>query len=84
MRLVDMHRIHPHQDNSRSCSKCGERVGIYPSGQGALKRFPTMIIICSHCAGKDSKDDPPIEAQPAGSWDAIAQEMRDSRDVSKA
>lgn len=49
MRLDDMHRIHPKQDNSRSCIRCGHQVGIYPSGQEALARDPTLDIICPHC-----------------------------------
>jgi hypothetical protein len=49
MRLADMHRVHPQQDNSRVCLKCGERVGIYPSGQAALRHNPSLDIICSHC-----------------------------------
>ena len=49
MRLAEMHRIHPEQDDSRVCDKCGERVGIYPSGQAMLRRFPEARVVCSHC-----------------------------------
>jgi hypothetical protein len=49
MRLDDMDRRHPSQDNSRVCSKCGAQVGIYPSGQKVLKNDPSYVIICSHC-----------------------------------
>jgi hypothetical protein len=49
MRLADMHRVHPKQDNSRVCAGCGERVGIYPSGQAILRRMPATRILCSHC-----------------------------------
>ena len=49
MRLADMHRVHPEQDDSRVCSRCGEQVGIYPSGQDVLRRNPTVQIVCSHC-----------------------------------
>jgi len=49
MRLAEMHRVHPKQDNSRVCTKCDERVGIYPSGQAMLRRYPAARIICSHC-----------------------------------
>jgi DNA-directed RNA polymerase subunit RPC12/RpoP len=51
MRLADMERIHPNQDNSHVCSKCGQQVGIYPSGQMYLKERPNLDIICSRCAG---------------------------------
>ena len=50
MRLKDMFSVHPRQDNSRFCSKCGERVGLYPSGQNALRNNPSMPIICAVCA----------------------------------
>jgi hypothetical protein len=49
MRLADMHRIHPKQDNSHVCSLCGETVGIYPSGQAGLRRFPELVIVCEIC-----------------------------------
>lgn len=82
MRLSDMWRMHPRQDNSRVCSKCGEAVGIYPSGQDAIRHNPGMKIICSRCA--EAERDPPDKVRPAGSWDEIAQESRDSYDVGKA
>jgi hypothetical protein len=53
MRYEDMGRIHPNQDNSKKCSKCGHQVGIYPTGQGLLKKKPKTIIVCSHCVGSD-------------------------------
>lgn len=87
MRLVDMGKIHPYQDNSKACSRCGQRVGIYPSGQNALKANPGMTIICADCAMNESKNfksPDAIEIRPAGSWDEIAQEMRDSQPASKA
>lgn len=49
MRLADMRRVHPRQDDSRVCDLCGERVGIYPSGQAVLRHDPTTRIICSEC-----------------------------------
>jgi hypothetical protein len=49
MRLADMTRVHPHQDESRVCSRCGERVGIYPSGQRALAAVPDLEIVCHVC-----------------------------------
>jgi hypothetical protein len=50
MRHADMARVHPSQDNTRFCSKCGARVGIYPSGQRALVRDPSLAIVCHVCA----------------------------------
>jgi len=51
MRLANMHRVHPRQDNSRVCAACSEQVGIYPSGQALLRRDPTIRIICDVCRG---------------------------------
>jgi hypothetical protein len=49
MRLADMRVVHPAQDNTRSCDQCRQVVGIYPSGQKALKRWPAMKIRCARC-----------------------------------
>jgi hypothetical protein len=54
MRLGDMHRVHPDQDNTHTCPSCGERVGIYPSGQRALQGVPGLTIICEPCWRKDA------------------------------
>jgi hypothetical protein len=48
MRLANMRRVHPRQDNSHVCAACGEQVGIYPSGQ-AMLRHDTTRIICDVC-----------------------------------
>jgi len=80
MRLVDMHRNHPAQDNSHACSKCGSVVGIYPSGQRALRDNPGLPIICIRCA---TKEPPPDGMRPAGSIEEVIQEMRDSADVKR-
>lgn len=78
-RLADMLVCHPAQDNSRVCSRCGERVGIYPSGQKALRAHPTAVILCHQCA-VETHDGFAVPI-PAGPWDEILQEMRDSKDV---
>ena len=87
MRLTDMYKIHPQQDNSHVCAECGQGVGIYPTGQRALSHNPGMTIMCSVCALKeyDGRDlAEPVEVRPAGRWDEIAQEFRDSKPVGKA
>jgi hypothetical protein len=61
MRLEDMHVVHPDQDNTRSCSKCGHIVGIYPSGQKALKRWLHTRIMCARCVNPTEAD----ETRPA-------------------
>lgn len=48
MRLANMRRVHPKQIQA-ICSQCKEPVGIYPSGQQALARFPNIPIICFEC-----------------------------------
>lgn len=48
MRLADMHRVHPDQI-SGVCNRCGQSVGIYPSGQAAIKQAPDLEIVCSVC-----------------------------------
>ena len=78
MRLCDMHRVHPGQDNSHVCERCGFQVGIYPSGQDMLKEHPDARILCSICGQVDKiKFD-------AGSYDPpsaqIIQEMKDSKE----
>lgn len=55
MRLKDMHRVHPRQDDSKVCARCGHRVGIYPSGQQVLKQDPSVEIVCSVCMEQDSR-----------------------------
>jgi hypothetical protein len=83
MRLIDMTRMHPSQDNSKVCALCGERVGIYPSGQLALKANPTIEIACSVCSAKDYD---PVEDKTAlaAPVETIVQESRDSYAVKKA
>jgi hypothetical protein len=49
MRLADMKVTHPEQVTDL-CFKCGHEVGIYPSGQRALKRHPRTQIVCVRCA----------------------------------
>jgi DNA-directed RNA polymerase subunit M/transcription elongation factor TFIIS len=49
MRLANMHRVHPDQDNSKVCNFCKHQVGIYPSGQKILKDEPRTIIRCVIC-----------------------------------
>jgi len=69
MRLADMHRQHPAQDNSKVCSKCGERVGIYPSSRRALRDNPGLPVICIICA--TSAAPPDLEARPAGTIEEV-------------
>jgi hypothetical protein len=81
-RLIDMRLVHPQQDNSRVCSKCGERVGLYPSSQRRLRDSPGLRIICFVCAAYEAK--PSDEITTAGSVEDIVQEARDSRALGEA
>lgn len=48
MRLADMKRVHPRQITGK-CARCGEVVGIYPSGQEAMKKYPDIELVCQVC-----------------------------------
>lgn len=72
MRLADMQRLHPRQDNSRVCSKCNEAVGIYPSGQAVLAQRPDAQLICNACYPQNAAD---VVALAPGAL----QEARESR-----
>jgi hypothetical protein len=82
MRLADMHKVHP-QQVTRECAFCREPVGVYPSGQKALRLNPGPVeIICQVCyVEKHDKSD---SDQPAAPFDEILQEMRDSTPVKTA
>lgn len=75
-RLADMHKVHPSQDNSHVCSQCGQRVGVYPSGQRAIKGQPDIAIWCAQCAAAEI--DPDDKVNPAGSILEIIKEIEDS------
>ena len=81
MRLAHMARMHPAQDDSHVCGECGHRVGIYPSGQAALRQWPGMKILCDVCAVKRPREE--IENIAAADFDTIMQESRDSFDVGR-
>jgi hypothetical protein len=53
MRLKDMRRVHPEQIEGK-CARCGEVVGIYPSGQKVMRDYPGQVeLVCQIC------NDPP-------------------------
>jgi hypothetical protein len=49
MRLADMRRVHPKMSRDHVCSACGERLGVYPSGQAMLRTHPEIKIVCQKC-----------------------------------
>jgi len=53
MRLNDMIVVHPDQIE-RQCHRCGEVVGIYPSGQMVLAASSRIDITCQVCAAPSS------------------------------
>lgn len=75
MRTRDTWRVHPDQDDSHVCSKCGEPVSIYPSGMKALKANPGLPIICVGCI----VNEPAGKLQPARPWSEIQRELRESK-----
>ena len=81
MRLANMHQMHPGADLTKVCSKCGHKVGIYPSGSRQLRANPGLPIICLICASREPPAD--LELHPAGTPDEILQEMRDSAPVKR-
>jgi hypothetical protein len=82
MRLADMARMHPAQDDSHGCAECGAPVGLYPSGQEALRKWPEMKVICVVCACKRPPGE--IENIAAAELAVIMQEGRDSVKVGRA
>jgi hypothetical protein len=57
MRVDLMTRVHPQADFSHVCARCGERVGIYPSGQKILRKYPKAEIVCNVCALGVARDE---------------------------
>lgn len=81
MRIADMTRMHPAQDDTHVCGECGVPVGIYPSGLSALRKWPAMKVICSICAFKRPPHE--IENMPAADFETIMQESHDSFEVGR-
>jgi hypothetical protein len=65
MRLTDMVFVHPEQITAQ-CSRCGEAVGVYPSGQQVMRELPGIELICQVCKtpGADAKLAPGAEFEP--------------------
>lgn len=74
MRLADMHRVHPDQIESK-CERCGEAVGIYPSGQSVLFRMGSdkVEIVCHVCKDKDQR--PVINVMAPGAEKEVEQSV---------
>lgn len=53
MRLASMYKVHPRTDFSHNCERCKKAVGIYPSGQQAMRDHPGIEIVCHVCAEQD-------------------------------
>ena len=59
MRLANMLVGHPNMTTGL-CSRCGEVLGVYPSGQRVLARYGKRVdLVCEVCHG------PVGDAQPA-------------------
>jgi hypothetical protein len=79
MRLADMYVVHPDQIE-RTCHNCGHTVGIYPSGQNAIKLRPDIKIICARCTTPDAFD---IALPAATSREEYEREKRESKPVDR-
>ena len=81
MRIADMTRMHPAQDDTHVCAECGAPVGIYPSGLRALRKWPRMKVICVHCAMERPAE--LIENMAAADFETLMQERADSIKVGR-
>jgi hypothetical protein len=74
MRLADMKRVHPEQITG-TCHGCGHVVGIYPSGQEAMKQCPGIRLTCQVCKmpGPDAALAPGADIEPFQSVDKSKQ-----------
>jgi hypothetical protein len=82
MRLADMRRVHPAQDNTKVCSACGAQVGVYPSGQRMIATDPDMRLVCNHCMDPDALSVlvPGAEIEPFESVPGPAAKKHETRD----
>jgi len=51
-RLRDLTRVHPRMSVAYHCDRCGEQLGIFPTGQETIQHFgrENIELICPHCA----------------------------------
>jgi hypothetical protein len=80
-RLADMTVVHPEQTQEH-CSQCQHMVGVYPTGQRAIKDYPEMKIMCNVCASWAIT--PEDEIEPAGTREEIVKERDESVPVGRA
>jgi hypothetical protein len=82
-RLADMTVMHPKQ-TQELCSKCQHTVGVYPTGQVMMAKYPKMKVVCAPCAALSELDPSRDEIIPAGTIEEIVQERNESVPVGKA
>ena len=78
MRVANMTKVHPQTDFSHNCERCKKAVGIYPSGQQAIREHPGIEIVCDVCAG-----DPALAFLFGEKLPGTDQERRESIDFTK-
>ena len=49
MRATDMHVAHPQTDWSYRCARCGQLVGVSPSGLRITSNYPEIELVCQVC-----------------------------------
>ena len=55
MRLANMVVGHPEMTTDRRCGRCGEVLGVYPSGQRVLAKYGKRVdLVCEVCHGPPS------------------------------
>lgn len=70
---------HPQTDYSRSCSRCGMKVMIYPLGQRRLHEMPDLIIVCSNCFLDEAELlDETTEVEPVAPVEDMLRESKQS------
>jgi hypothetical protein len=55
MRAADMFVEHPDTDYTHVCSRCGEPVGIYPSGQHVMQHYE-VTLVCNRCTSPSERE----------------------------
>jgi DNA-directed RNA polymerase subunit RPC12/RpoP len=79
VRVDHMWRAHPQTDFTRVCARCGERVGIYPSGQQFIRDHLDTEIVCDVCVLRIAQDEILITEPLPG----VVREACESVDITK-
>lgn len=55
MRLAEMELVHPLMNREHCCERCGEILGLYPTGQAILAKYgrERIELVCNRCLRPD-------------------------------